>query len=1237
MDIYVTPDELRELLRRAEGESHDFKAKPHETSTDKGKADLVCDVISMANTPRDADAHLVFGVKDQGNGRLDLVGVDSVPDDAEWQQILGAAVEPVPRFSLEPVQLDGKLYGVLTIPPDRRGPFLVRPEWRSKRNGHIGPMTLLPGVTYYRRGSSNTPASGEVIRWIVQWMNGGSAEPLRGAAAPLEGTWERFLERMHGFSDTRRYVLVAPGVAPTPAATLRGLAVPPWSAVFDLDPASEQGGLLGALEKDISLTRSLYRVVPQDAQMVLGGRNAMHWIFAKGLVTGSEPLADLTFRQWSTQYARDLSRHIDQLAASLHPAPVTCVILGYDTSEIPTIHALLSDLARDSGDTLDVVIAADDAPAFQQLTGTFEAGVIPISLQQLCAGLAHLEPNKTASGGSPRALPSLSGAPVTLDAADVPWIEEELEVIYLDSQGEKSEDDKKAFLKGGEISWYGLSRRADVDREKTVSLHRKVLRELDRGGRAVRINLYHTPGAGGTTVARRVLWDLHHIYPCAVLRGNPSAQHVGDKWAEDTAERIMRLGHVTQRRVLVLAEGSHVPERLLNDLYDSLRNRQASAVILQVVRRAVGVIDDQRVVQLPSYLLDQEAERFLEVYSQARPDRASGIRAVRYSANERERVPFHFGLAAFGREYLGLERFVSLRLQDLKSTSREILQHIALAHHYGQKGMPAQLFTDLLELPTNQTVLLASLLPEEVLDLLVEEEAGIWRMAHALFAEEVLGQILGAGLKTKGQWKAGLPEAAISLARLCRGDSGVVGDSELDLIHRIFIYRESSELLGTEQAGSRSFSHLIEDINLPNSAVMLLEELTTLFPSESHLHAHLARYQAVRMHDLGKAKLSIERAVELSDRDSVVYHMKGMIYRQDVYDLTGRKEALELVVRPAEIASEAFTTSRDLRRDNEHGYISEVQMLLRLAEYARQNTAGGNRTAFTYTGYELVDTALERSEDLLAQVAQLRTGEEPSRFAIKCRAQLDELHGNHEAAVQHYRSLLERVDVDRSSVRRSLVWIYLKKTQGQWQSVKQKDLRTIESLLRENLREKAGDDRTMRLWVKAARYVPNPPSLDELVGQFSTWHMDNPSLESSYYLYILHFLKYLESSSPVAKGEAERYMEECRRRAQYRTDRTRSFEWLGSGFGIDRLVHQSRLGEWDSGQDFFKNSGLLDRVEGRVGQYVGPTKGWINVNGLQVFYVPGRPGHQRRAAHQRVTCVIGFSYEGLRAWEVRDA
>lgn len=41
---------FRGLLRRAEGDALDFKARPYDLGTEKGKSELVKDVLAMANS-----------------------------------------------------------------------------------------------------------------------------------------------------------------------------------------------------------------------------------------------------------------------------------------------------------------------------------------------------------------------------------------------------------------------------------------------------------------------------------------------------------------------------------------------------------------------------------------------------------------------------------------------------------------------------------------------------------------------------------------------------------------------------------------------------------------------------------------------------------------------------------------------------------------------------------------------------------------------------------------------------------------------------------------------------------------------------------------------------------------------------------------------------------------------------------------------------------------------------------
>lgn len=125
----------------------------------------------------------------------------------------------------------------------------------------------------------------------------------------------------------------------------------------------------------------------------------------------------------------------------------------------------------------------------------------------------------------------------------------------------------------------------------------------------------------------------------------------------------------------------------------------------------------------------------------------------------------------------------------------------------------------------------------------------------------------------------------------------------------------------------------------------------------------------------------------------------------------------------------------------------------------------------------------------------------------------------------------------------------------------------------------------------------------------------------------------------LATGKAERAIDECRNRARYRRDRSRSFEWVGQKPGLKQLVHQDRLGGWNPKLGFWENTAALKRISGVIVQMSGPQAGTIEiVGGLRAFFVPAASGHSvGRSENQAVSCYVGFSYDGLRAWSVENA
>jgi hypothetical protein len=206
-----------------------------------------------------------------------------------------------------------------------------------------------------------------------------------------------------------------------------------------------------------------------------------------------------------------------------------------------------------------------------------------------------------------------------------------------------------------------------------------------------------------------------------------------------------------------------------------------------------------------------------------------------------------------------------------------------------------------------------------------------------------------------------------------------------------------------------------------------------------------------------------------------------------------------------------------------------------------------------------------------------------------------------------------------------------------WDALSTGELKRIVELLEQNLREEPNEERNLRLWLQAVRRVPSPPSVEAVLEKIAYWNANTGSLEAAYYLYVLNTLLVLEGST-IATDPALTALERCRALARFRRNRTRSYEWLGKSKGLSALVHHSRLGEWRRDKDFWQNTQPLARVSGRIAKISGPAAGEVETaGGLKAFFVPGRVSlTEERFINRTIDCYLGFSYDGIRAWDVRE-
>lgn len=200
-------NDFDQLLLRPEASDLDWKAALpkglHGISRDEGweggRAELLRDLVAIANTVSASTGYLVYGVKDLGASRR-VVGVTKMLDDADLQQWSENHFEPPPRFEYSTLTADGHTVALLEIFPDQGRPHAVARE--------LGGI-LHEGQVWFRRGTKNTVARRDDLARLF-----GPREPLRARGnSPLVDAIARYYHEQ-GFKTRLVRYLEKDGRAP---------------------------------------------------------------------------------------------------------------------------------------------------------------------------------------------------------------------------------------------------------------------------------------------------------------------------------------------------------------------------------------------------------------------------------------------------------------------------------------------------------------------------------------------------------------------------------------------------------------------------------------------------------------------------------------------------------------------------------------------------------------------------------------------------------------------------------------------------------------------------------------------------------------------------------------------------------------------------------------------------------------------------------------------------------------
>ena len=445
----------------------------------------------------------------------------------------------------------------------------------------------------------------EVLEKVEKKMIPQSEISKQLKSQPGHNEWRKIKQKLRNFDvDNNQYILVVDRFEKIDEEYVKVLATVPWKLVIDLDPESDINGFLthfnpGETKGGIITTFTPSKLRNVNVDSLIDTRR-MQWFFANGRSFENSSDEDEnedrnkeTFREWKKSFRAPVQELIRACCQKLdHMEPMFCIILGIRSGvsiqiaqEIVEEIDCKFELRKFSRNYISFATELDleDFPnaTFTNLSiNLFLLGLtsllgIPEEKYKLPSGQKELE--------------------IHLKPRQFNFLAEYLELLYIGCQEipeELTDEEKetfkiehlKKFLSGNAISFPSLYFRQDATRHVTSEVCSHISEMLQKIQKPQIVQITHAPGSGGTTIARRALWDLHKKHPCAIVKlehapENFSPDSDGEKYINSLCERISTLEEICEKPPVILIDGNSRQVRVLSDCI--VRKLDGKAVILR--------------------------------------------------------------------------------------------------------------------------------------------------------------------------------------------------------------------------------------------------------------------------------------------------------------------------------------------------------------------------------------------------------------------------------------------------------------------------------------------------------------------------------------------------------------------------------------------------------------------------------------------------------------------------------
>ena len=1030
-----------------------------------------------------------------------------------------------------------------------------------------------------------------------------------------------------------------------------------WRAVFDLDPGTEgKGGLLTAF-KDCKGREALF---PQHTPRSLNDQptrlkniesHQTQWVFVNGRNNDADNKPMATTDAWKKNYGAAISRFIDSCTSKFDNCkPVVCLItpLARKAKKIAVeVLEMLEMFLNPKPFRYSFVCLNEDLQIEFTTVKSFT-----MSPRYLRFGLLALLGNPQ----SKYLLPSAqSKNPIQVNELQYLFFQGYLEPLYIDCQrlpkGLSKEEieqlkarEEFQFLSGNPISFLSLYYNQDARRVITKEIEDHLRSELSTLCKTKVEEICHAPGTGGTTIARRLLWELHRVYPCAIADVSPLTtisilESEADSFITGLIERIKFLHELCDRPPVILIDGkSFMIDALKFQLERKLTAKRTKAILLCCVRpkKQKRNRECSHVVHsnLENWESEADLDQFNEKFSKYMPQGINLKGATRV---------FHFPLLALIEQFHPkLKEIVNDSLQILKSNGYEyeVVVVVAFILLYAEQPTPAQFLYKMFKENYDRggsgrkTPRLYKdiklLFSESLLNLMINKKSRfkrLWRQEEQVFE--------GYTLQHQKVADFVLEHAGRKLHSIVQDllDKPAFSSEEFRLLlNDLFIYNKG-------QGAFPKFSLLMNELTKESSPQLAGKVFCDVAKktNDANFYSNAARFYVyvIKPPDFKKAEELIATALSVDNitdiRKKHVYDTMGVILKEKLRNkstaIPPQSQQAEEVAFHAHDAIKAFRNARYEEFPNP--LVGELEVLLYWVEWVITHLFNGDTKGaikfMARQGSGFLPSAIPKCYDLLQDIEDMIDNNEnlidPKRtqeLANNARHKLLTLTGTTRSktkreSVQNLDLLAELTylaegEADESSYElRKVVVLHRIRRVRHLEQIPEEAISQLIELLKEIVRQECKYTYDLlRLGI-----VPSDKALklDEALQYAQTWSMQPQAGSNPYpwlFIYIICFLKILEGGSMSDSDFRPEYESALKSAIQYslsKYSRTFARYYLVDGEGqensMTQLVTASQLeslyktqnqtdkkasSEVQINDEFLKNHGrrFLRNCKGRI-------------------------------------------------------